>query len=374
MLFLGSCDMEQAGPLEPGSQVLKNAARGEETPGQLRIMTQNVYVGTDVDQILAAPQEEVPFVVAELFQLLQATNFPERADALAKEIKRAQPHLIGLQEVSTVRFQEEGDFIYNPEVNADLVLYDYLALLMQALQEQNLHYQVAAVVQNFDVEVPMFTGVGEQGLLFSDVRLTDFDVILASDEVICSNVSAANYYYAIDLPGLYIPRGYVAVDAEISGQVYRFVNTHLEDPSSDPVTLTPLQMAQVMELTAVLSDEDDPLIVVGDFNSQAPDGPAYNHMLAEGYQDTWLFNRKVSEEPGYTFGHAPDLQNPTAEFFERIDFVFLKDGDHTITGPVVASVIGDKQRDRTVNGLWPSDHGGLVVMFPLSPLYNQAIQ
>jgi len=376
VLLLVSCDMEQMNPLEPGLQVTKLTDGDGETSGQLRVMTQNVYVGTEVDEILTAAPDDVPFIAAELFQMLQATNFPERADALARQIKRTKPHLIGLQEISTVRFQMNGDYLDNLTVDAVDVLYDYLDLLLQALHNQNLHYEVAGFIENFDVEIPMFTGFDEDGNpTFADIRLTDYDVILASEEVQYSNVFAKNYDYAIDIPelNLYIPRGYVAIDAEIRGQVYRFVNTHLEDPSSDPEQLLPLQWAQAYELVNVLAEEDDPVILVGDFNSPAQDGPTYTYMLSEGYQDAWNYNRKVSEEPGYTYGHAPDLLNPTAEFYERIDFVFIKDGDKTITGPVVATVVGDKDRDRTISGLWPSDHGGVVVKFPLAPLFAEKL-
>jgi len=39
-------------------------------------------------------------------------------------------------------------------------------------------------------------------------------------------------------------------------------------------------------------------------------------------------------------------------------------GNHPI-GPVKAEVIGIKQRDRTVSGLWPSDHAGIAAQLHL---------
>lgn len=371
LLILGSCEQDYTNPVEPELQAVKIGSA--ESSGQLTVMTQNVYVGTDVDRILMASPDSIPIVAAELFQMLQGTNFPERAEALAREIKKVKPHLIGLQEISEIRIEIPGDYFVNYQADADSMIYDYLDLMMQALQDHNLDYKVAGIIRNADVEVPMLAGISEEGPIFADIRLTDFDVILARKDVIVSNLLAKNYDYGIDLPelGISIPRGYVSIDAEVRGKTFRFVNTHLEDPANNP-DLLELQWAQAYELTAVLSQENKPVIVVGDFNSAAPDGPTYNFMLSEGYQDAWAFNRKVAEEPGFTFGHAPDLRNPASEFYERIDYVFLRNGGQTIKGPVVAHVVGDKARDRTVNGLWPSDHGGVVVKFPTSPLYSES--
>ena len=369
LILLGGCEK---GSLDPAGSTLIEARGNVPGPaGQLSVMTQNVYVGADVDRILTNPPEQIPVVAAELFQQLQVTNFPERADAMALQIRKLHPHLIGLQEISTIRTQIPGDYLENHAVDAGDVMYDYLGILMDALNRQGLSYGVAALVQNADVEVPMIVGMSDEGPEFGDVRLTDYEVILARTDVIVSNALAANYEYAIDLPesGIHIPRGYVAVDAEWHGQTYRFVSTHLEDPSGNP-DLVDLQLAQANELTTLLADETQPLIIVGDFNSPAPDGLAYNFMVSAGYQDAWILNHIVSEEPGYTFGHEPDLMDPAGGFTERIDFVFLKNGDNPVSGPVIAQVIGVDNNDRTVNGLWPSDHGGLYTRLPLPPFFQ----
>jgi endonuclease/exonuclease/phosphatase family metal-dependent hydrolase len=370
LVLFSSCEK---GALNPTGTDL-TAAQGNvpDASGQLTVMTQNVYVGADVDRILTSPPEQIPVIAAELFQQLQATNFPERADALALRIKELHPHLIGLQEISTIRTQIPGDYLENHAVDAGDVMYDYLGILMDALNRQGLSYGVAALVQNADVEVPMIVGMSDEGPEFGDVRLTDYDVILARTDVDVSNAIAANYEYGIDLSdiGIYIPRGYVAVDVKWHGQAYRFVSTHLEDPSGNP-DLVDLQLAQVNELTTLFAEETKPIIVVGDFNSPAPDGPAYNFMISAGYQDAWILNQVVSEEPGYTFGHEPDLMDPAGGFTERIDFVFLKNGDNPVSGPVIARVVGVDNDDRTVNGLWPSDHGGLFARLPLPPLFRE---
>ena len=61
---------------------------------KVKVMTRNLYLGADIFKVLAAAQNPdpslgglgVPIAVAELFQTVQYTNFPERAEAIAREI------------------------------------------------------------------------------------------------------------------------------------------------------------------------------------------------------------------------------------------------------------------------------------------------
>lgn len=76
-------------------------ADGRWGPNKVVVMTRNIYVGGNVDRLILPggdPVEELLLTIAEL----QYTNFPERAVALAKEIKWWRPHLVGLQEVSLI--------------------------------------------------------------------------------------------------------------------------------------------------------------------------------------------------------------------------------------------------------------------------------
>src|SRR5918996_2222897 len=70
------------------------------------VMTRNMYVGADVDAVIAAlaspdPVDDQASLLAAI-ATLQATDFPARAVAIAREIDRTRPHVIGLQEVSRV--------------------------------------------------------------------------------------------------------------------------------------------------------------------------------------------------------------------------------------------------------------------------------
>ena len=64
------------------------------TKEKVKVMTRNLYLGADIFKVLEAAQNpdpalgglDVPIAVAELFQTVQYTNFPERAQAIANEI------------------------------------------------------------------------------------------------------------------------------------------------------------------------------------------------------------------------------------------------------------------------------------------------
>lgn len=335
-------------------------------PGAVTAMTRNIYVGGDVDLVLGATDpNQIPALVAKVFQQVQSTKFPERAMSLAQEIAWTQPQVVGLQEVSLIRYQSPGDAVVGGTTPAVDTLYDYLGILLRALRATGAHYKVAGVVQDTDVELPMI--VSQNPLKFDDVRLTDFDVILVRQDVRVSDVVAQNYQAKLVLPGsgIAVLRGFVAVKAKVGHQVYRVVNTHLE-PASNPAIL-PIQLAQAQELLTFLQGETLPVIMTGDFNSEAPDGATYKLVLSQGYTDIWTENFLRHDPDGNTYGHDYDLLNPVANFYKRIDFIFVRCKrqffPRPVLGPVFAIVVGDEDFNRTPSGLWPSDHGGVVARF-----------
>jgi endonuclease/exonuclease/phosphatase family metal-dependent hydrolase len=341
----------------------------------ITVMTMNVYVGADVDRILAAEtREQIPILVAETFQELFFTNFSLRAEAIADQIQFLRPHLIGLQEISVIRTQTPGDFFIGNPVPAEDEVFNYLVILMNALVARGLDYQVAGIVQNFDIETPMLTSPPPD-LAFDDVRLTDFDVVLARGDVVISNVVEANYAQALDLStlGIELPRGYVAVDARIKeNHTYRFVATHLEDSDLD------VQIAQAVELIDMLKGETKPVIVVGDLNTPAPTGETYQLFEAAGYVDAWTRNLRRGEGDGFTFGHDPDLVNADSELTDRIDLILVRNNTrgHPVVGAVFATVWGDEPADRIPvvdsSFLWPSDHAAVIAEMRIPVLGKKA--
>ena len=312
----------------------------------LTVMTYNVYVGANMESLLRTTNlVEVPGAVAEVYAAFQATDFPGRAAGIASAIKANQPHIIGLQEISLIRTQSPGDRLTGGEPAEEVVL-DFLQILMDTLHAEGLNYKVAAKVQNFDVEMPMgsFTA-------YDDVRLTDFDVILVRDDVTVSRPTAVNYADLLSIEALFVDilRGYVAIDATVAGTTYRVINTHLESFLKD------IRVAQAQELIDGIANETLPIILLGDFNTPAPDGTAYQMLLSAGYTDTWQMD---SEATGYTCCQAKELQNEVSEHYERIDQIFVRNLE--LPASIMTNTVGDKPSERLASGSWPSDHAGVV--------------
>jgi endonuclease/exonuclease/phosphatase family metal-dependent hydrolase len=318
------------------------------------VMTRNLYLGADLAPVLSADSPAALVAGAgAVWATVQATNFPERAGALAAEIAAAEPDLVGLQEVTIWRIQSPSDQFTTAPTPATTVAYDFLALLLDSLTARGLAYTPAATSTNFDAELP--AAVGPATVL--DVRLTDRDVILARAGVAVSSPRAGTYAAKVTFPlggpggqPVAVPRGWTSVVARTGGRAFRFVNTHLEVEGFAPVN-----EAQAGELLTLLAGERLPVILAGDFNSAA-DGSStasYAALTAAGYADAWGAAEPTA--PGLTCCHDERLRNPAPLNSKRIDFVFARGAR-----PVAADVVGDEPADRTTSGLWPSDHSGVV--------------
>ena len=365
--------------------------------GHLKVMTQNLYVGADLFQIIEGEPEDVPFIAAEIFGQIRDTNFSERAEAIADQVARQRPHLIGLQEVSLVRTQCPDDIIlppYDPTPNASDEHVDYLQMLMDALAARGLYYEVAATVIDLDAELPV-ANLGLELLegceypLF-DARLTDRDVVLRRADVeVTSPPYNDNYTYNLAVPTAAGPivfyRGYNIVDVAVGKRSYRFVNTHLE-VNENPAAVF-IQQLQAMELTQVLGYfaamvSDEVLVVVGDFNSDPDDGAlvdcllppdfttldscptSHTIMTGADYIDTWTI-RNGAPSDGSTCCQDTLLKNDESELDGRFDYIWVHEPFGGAEGPaflrgVHVTVVGEEQRDRTASWLWPSDHAGVV--------------
>lgn len=329
----------------------------EGNPVELRVMTRNLYLGADIFKVTEAQTTaEIVARVTEAWQTVQATDFAERAKRLAAEIQAADPHVVGLQEVSLYRIQSPGDL--PGFVPAQDTAQDFLAMLMSELDALGLSYDAVVQSTNADVEMPMLDAQGGQ----DDIRMTDRDVILVRADLTWANPSTAQYadrYVVVVGGALPVPffRSWTSADVTLDGHTFRFVNTHLEtqvDPDA--------QLAQGLELIGMLEDETLPTVLVGDFNSRA-DGTGtatYGRFTQAGWEDAWSLG---GSGDGFTCCNAEDLMNTTVNFDERIDLVFLSPGDFEVKG---MDVVGNQLADRTPDGLWPSDHAGVVATLRLN--------
>jgi endonuclease/exonuclease/phosphatase family metal-dependent hydrolase len=194
------------------------------------------------------------------------------------------------------------------------------------------------------------------------VSAADTDVLLARTDELdlqLSNVQSANYSTLLTFPTflgpLTILRGWGSVDANLHGQAFRFIVTHLENVvPAVPATLL-VQEAQAGELIAGPANTSFPVIIAGDFNANAfdPNDPTfatYEEMLNAGFGDAWATVHPDS--PGLTWQLVDSSPVDTAT--QRIDFIFFRGA---VRGQV-SSLAGADPHDK-VGGLWPSDHAGV---------------
>jgi endonuclease/exonuclease/phosphatase family metal-dependent hydrolase len=319
---------------------------------ELGVMTQNLYLGSSLDQALQA-QTQLDFLIAAttIWGTVQVTDFPARSDAIANEIDAERPDLIGLQEVS--KWTTSGA--------SALPSLDFLAILQQDLADRGLNYSVASVSNNANVGPVPLLNFCTGGPLSCAVSLLDRDVILVNDDssnLVIRRAQSANYraQQVVTSPvgQLSFNRGWTTVDGLFFNKKFRLANTHLEVEGFADV-----QQAQGREFLRGPARTTGAVIATGDFNSAA-DGSTtttYRDLTKSYFHDAW--NRNPGD-PGLTCCQNSTLSNATSELGSRIDLVLT----HAAARPVSANVIGDTPF-QAVPPFWPSDHAGVVATIRL---------
>jgi hypothetical protein len=324
----------------------------------ITVMTYNLYAGADFADIFASQtQAELVTEVAEAFNDVQAGNVPERIDEIADQIGTGSPHLVGLQEVALWRYGAPQD-----PSPATAVAYDFLQILLDRLAARGQHYVPIAIQTNLDAEL---TGVfGPTAAL--DIRFTDRIVILARSDLSISELDIESTdagRFAAALPvsilgnTLMVPRGWTSADVRHRGKTYRFINAHLES------FYEPIQLLQTLELLQGPAATEDPVILGGDFNSDAEaSGAAYQILTAAGFGDVW--DLMPQSETGYTWPLSEEIPNVTTLPTQRLDLLLTRGAiDHS-----AVDLFGeDLTADLTPSGFRPSDHAAVRASFVIQP-------
>jgi endonuclease/exonuclease/phosphatase family metal-dependent hydrolase len=326
--------------------VAASAGEAKRPPVTIRVMTRNLYLGTNLDAIVQAKSTREAFSAVEKgWAEVQANDFPTRARAIAKEIATTKPDFVGFQELSLYRTQTPADFTVTP---ATTVVLDYAKELRKALAARKLHYRFLAIDSETNAELPS----GDPPQL--DIRLTIRDGLLArmDKKIKIRRVRTGLYSTTTPLFGGFViaKRGWVLADATVGGRTFRVVTTHLESFNDTS------QVAQGKELVAPGGPAATtlPTILLGDLNSRA-DGtgtPTHANLLAEGFQDAWP--QVHPGDIGLTCCHGDDLRQVGGPFYSRIDYVLMRNGFRAVAAGIVGEAPGDR-----LNGLWPSDHAGV---------------
>jgi endonuclease/exonuclease/phosphatase family metal-dependent hydrolase len=313
---------------------------------ELRVMTQNMYLGSSLAPALEAETpEQFVVAVATIYGTVQFTDFPARAAALADEIAGEGPDVIGLQEVSN--WTSTG-----PGAPPSL---DFLAILEQDLSERGLSYSVASVSDNADIgPVPLALCGGPLGSC--TLRFQDRDVILVNDAnpALAVSKSQSGHYgtqrlVTTPVGQLSFERGWASIDGRLYGKKFHLVDTHLETEEDPPV-----QEAQGAEFLKGPAKAGGAVVATGDFNSAA-DGSTtstYAHLTKHYFDDAWNVN---DGDPGYSCCQSGTLTNPVSQLSSRIDLVLT----HGASRALAAHLIGDTPFEEAPP-FWISDHAGVV--------------
>ena len=348
-------------------------AAGTGTP--VTVMTRNLYLGGDITRPLDATGglSGLPALLAfgqsnhVLAGIVDQTDFPARATALAREIATQDPDVVGLQEVALWR---HGDLQLGQigVPNAETVDYDFLQTLLDELAALGVDYRVAEVQEESDVEGPAFATQPADGT-GRDVRLTMRDAILVKAR----------------------PQG--------RGQRQRAVPDphHLLDRRRAVLVHPRLELRRHQEGHEAAARGQHPPRVA-ELRHRGPAGrraagragarhgasggrrlrlqlrPAERHRQAAGPDaaldrlppadrqravDEWT--QWSTTDPGFTSGFGELVDDADASAIDhRIDLVLAHGADGKPLRVDRGVVVGTDPAEK-VGGLWPSDHAGVVL-------------
>jgi endonuclease/exonuclease/phosphatase family metal-dependent hydrolase len=317
--------------------------------GSLRVMTYNLYEGADLSVAFSATS--FPEFMADVTTILndvRATNPSERAAAIARQIGKAQPTLVSLQEATQWQTCPTADF--QSCAAPPTVIFDLLQLTLDTLRQQKQPYKVVTTQIANNLVAPSSTGL----LVIYTQRVA----ILAradinQNEMQLSNIQGDRFIasFAPTILGSPLPihRAWASADVKFHDTSFRYIATQLE--SFDPN----INYAQAQELLTGAADTSLPVLMAMDSNSKAnspPNAftPTYDNFIGSGFIDAWTTANP--DDPGPTCCQDPLLRNTPSLVTQRIDLVLIR-GELHVTA---AQLFGGNQADRTPSGLWPSDH------------------
>jgi endonuclease/exonuclease/phosphatase family metal-dependent hydrolase len=321
-------------------------------PQDLKVMVRNVYLGADLIPLATQPDKATfERAAAERFQVVQRNDFPSRAKALAAEIRKAKPDIIGVQEAAIWRRGADGvkDGSATP---ATQVIYDSTDELLKALRAAGTPYREVAGRDWFDFEAPT--------ALNYDIRITQRDSILVrrGSKVKVRKTFRGGFRATQDPPTQYGVarqlRGWVGLDGTLAKRKFRFVTTHLEAYGDE---VAEKQMQELLK--GPLKSKKTQSILVGDFNS-APGANANDRGTSRGASAYYRaidagFRNPLPKRRTCCFGE--DLRSATEPLETWID--------HVVVRPRVKALRSGIVGTRQVGGLFPSDHAGITATLRL---------
>ena len=375
-------------------------APAQASDSQVKVMTRNLYLGADV----GIAMDLIPNLSAAaqfMWDQVKKTDFNKRAPRLAAEIIAKNPDVVGLQE-ATIWFCKKNLLSKRIEV------FNFTKQFLAATKAQGSEYVLAqkdgitALNTGFSIAaVPFITMVHDpetfQPLFGQDSAACGFEIADAlairadlADKVLKVGNSEYEQKYTIVPTIMSIYRGYTWADIQIGNSPVRFVTTHLESLWDE--NKVPNAAIQAKQLLADLINTKNPIIVMGDFNSdprdpRMPANPnpgeqpvasdacpagtskcnAYLLMTEAGYTDsgpdpllpenyTWGMNALLTGPDPVRLKVAEQLGN-RAGYTDRLDYVFVKNGVTVSSATLVGA-----SAPNNLN----TDHAGVVALLEIN--------
>ena len=367
---------------------------------QVTVMTRNLYLGSDV----GVAMDLIPNLSAAaqfMWDQVKKTDFNKRAPKLAAEVIAKKPDVVGLQE-ATIWFCKKNVFSKRTEV------FNFTKQFLAATKAQGTEYVLAqkdgitALNTGYSIAaVPFVTMVNDpeifQPLFGQDKAACGFEIADAlairadlADKVLKVGNTEYEQTYTIVPTIMTIYRGYTWADIQIGNTPVRFVTTHLESLWDE--NKVPNSAIQAQQLIADLKNTKNPVVVMGDFNSdprdpRMPANPnpgeqpvasdacpagtskcnAYLLMTEAGFTDsgpdpllpenyTWGMNALLTGPDPVRLKVAKQLGN-NAGYTDRLDYVFVKNGVSVTSSGLIGATPPNNLN---------TDHAGIVATLAIN--------
>ena len=359
------------------------------------VMSRNIYLGADVGVALELIPN-MPAAAQFMWDQVNENDFSKRSIALAAEIKKYQPDVIGLQE-ATIWYCKKNAWSKKTEV------FNFTDQLLQALDGDYVLASkdgTTAFNPGYSINpIPFLTIVKDstrfQKIFGQDKAACGFQIgdalaikkSLAGEVIRVGNTEyEASYSIVPTLMTIY--RGYTWADIKIAGTPVRFISTHLESIWDE--NKVPNAAKQAMQLIDDVKETRMPLVIIGDFNSdprdprpsnaanpglqptaseECPAGNskcnAYRLMQEAGFNDA---GPDASDPTTYTWGMDALLTGPDPDrlkagqamgneygFTDRLDYIFTKNGVDVTTSQVTG-----------FKAPYATDHAGVFAEFSIT--------
>jgi len=378
--------------------MLHASAAQAESP-QVTVMTRNLYLGADV----GVAMDLIPNLSAAaqfMWDQVKATDFNLRAPKLAAEVIAARPDVIGIQE-ATIWFCKKNAWSKRTEV------FNFTDQFLAATKAQGQEYVLAskggktAINTGYSIAaIPYVTMVNDpetfQPLFGEDKAACGFEIADAlairadlANKVLAVGNTEYEATYTIVPTIMTIYRGYSWADIQIGNTPVRFVTTHLESLWDE--NKVPNAAKQAQQLITDLKNTKNPIVIMGDFNSDprdprisddpnaggqptasgtCPGGSslcnAYLLMREAGFTDvgpdaldpmnnTWGMNALLTGPDPDRLKYSQQIGN-FAGYSDRLDYIFVRNGAFPVSSRLIGAVPPSNLN---------SDHAGVVSLIAI---------